>query len=569
MAGRLSGGNVFVGNRVSADYCLSTEVVYRHNPYIEALPPVYTSDSAARRMRRRPKYDEAERRWPAEARLQAVQTIANYVEPLPIHTELERRFSRMIRNGYMPRNPISTEWKKQIRAGFPDIDWGTADDNYTPVIRSTAAGFHIIGTSGVGKSTAVESVLSLYPQVIIHTEYNGYSFDRAQLVWLKLECPYDGSLKGLCLNFFQAIDQILETRYYQKFGNSRRTVDELIPNMAYLAAVLGLGVLVVDEIQRLSEAKSGGAARMLNFFVQLANTIGVPVVLVGTFKALPLVTREFALARRGSGQGDLIWSHFAKDQIWDFFIEGLWDYQWTNVPTPFTLAFSQALYDESQGIVDIAVKLYMITQWSVIGDEDETITPGSIRKAAAECLQSARPILEALRLKDYQRLSTITDIHPPIANLDEYFQQANQRVTIEGTLNTLRNQRRAEQNVAAEDPDSNPVRIASWLVEAGFSPRIARECAVRALDRHGSARDLKPAMQEAFLLATNKIGANKDDHPGAKAPYETGRKRKSPTVSLAGDLREIVAKGKKNGIPAYEALKEAGIIKPADEFLAV
>ncbi len=219
--------------------------------------------------------------------------------------------------------------------------------------------------------------------------------------------------------------------------------------------------------------------------------------------------------------------------------------------------------------MDIAVKLYMITQWSVIGGEDETITPGSIRKAAAECLQSVKTILEALRRKDYQKLSTITDIHPPIANLDEYFQQANQRVTIGGTLNTLRNQRKAEQNAAGDGPDSNPVRIASWLVEAGFAPRIARACAVQALDRHGSARDLKSAMQEAFLLATNKAAEKKDDHPWAKAPSGSGRKRKPPTASLSGDLREIAAQGKKKGIPAYEALKEAGVIKPVDEFLAV
>jgi hypothetical protein len=55
--------------------------------------------------------------------------------------------------------------------------------------------------------------------------------------------------------------------------------------MANVAAVLGLGVLVIDEIQRLNEASSGGAAKMLNFFGQMVNQFSVPVVLVGTFKA--------------------------------------------------------------------------------------------------------------------------------------------------------------------------------------------------------------------------------------------------------------------------------------------
>ncbi|MHB1419806.1 MAG: TnsD family Tn7-like transposition protein [Bacillota bacterium] len=196
MAERLFGGNIFVGNRVTA-ILSKFGAIYQHNPFIESLPPVYTSDTAARRMRRRPRYNEAERRWPAEAR----QTIANYLEPLPIHTELERRFSRMIRNGYMPRNPISTEWKKQIRSGFPDIDWGSADESYMPIIHSTAAGFHIIGTSGVGKSTVWLDCMEKFPEKtktelrrIAQAEYTWlYRHDR---LWLDEHSPATAPKKG-------------------------------------------------------------------------------------------------------------------------------------------------------------------------------------------------------------------------------------------------------------------------------------------------------------------------------------------------------------------------------------
>ena len=46
-----------------------------------------------------------------------------------------------------------------------------------------------------------------------------------------------------------------------------------------------IGLLVIDEIQHLSVNKSGGAEKMLNFFVTLVNTVGLPVVMVGTPKA--------------------------------------------------------------------------------------------------------------------------------------------------------------------------------------------------------------------------------------------------------------------------------------------
>ncbi len=79
----------------------------------------------------------------------------------------------------------------------------------------------------------------------------------------------------------------------------------MMPRMAQLAMNHSLGLLVIDEIQHLSLAKSGGSEKMLNFFVNLVNTIGVPVVLIGTMKALSVLQSEFRQARRGSGQGDM------------------------------------------------------------------------------------------------------------------------------------------------------------------------------------------------------------------------------------------------------------------------
>ena len=70
----------------------------------------------------------------------------------------------------------------------------------------------IIGISGIGKTTAIERLLLMYPQVIKHFEYKGECFTRTQIVWLKIDCPYDGNLSTLCKSFFKAIDDILGTR---------------------------------------------------------------------------------------------------------------------------------------------------------------------------------------------------------------------------------------------------------------------------------------------------------------------------------------------------------------------
>lgn len=61
-----------------------------------------------------------------------------------------------------------------------------------------------MGFSGIGKSSVVERILSLYPQVLLHKS----PVNRLQVVWIKLNCPHDGSLKTLCMDFFTKVDNI-------------------------------------------------------------------------------------------------------------------------------------------------------------------------------------------------------------------------------------------------------------------------------------------------------------------------------------------------------------------------
>jgi hypothetical protein len=347
----------------------------------------------------------------------------------------------MIRAGYQMRNPVERNFWRNLDENCKNLSLSTAVVPNTA--HSTPLGFTIIGFPGVGKSTSVEAVLSLYPQVIYHHRYRDRELNVAQLVWLKLECPHDGSVKGLCLNFFQTVDDLLGTNYTRNYAGSRRTTDELLPHMARLAALHGLGVLVIDEINRLSGAKSGGASKMLNFFVQLTNSIGVPVVLVGTFKAKCVLSGEFHQIRRGTGQGDLVWDRMEKGEwvddnkdaaiaesqkpgVWQLLLESLWTYQYVKVPCPLTKELSDVLYEETQGITDFACKVYMLAQVRAIvtarTPQDEVITPDIIRSVARDSLRQAQPVLSALRRGDTEYLSAVPDINP--ISVDEFIQQA-------------------------------------------------------------------------------------------------------------------------------------------------
>ena len=230
---------------------------YQGNPFIEALPPIWLRAQSIHGLTISPDFHAGERELEAEHRIHCVRRLFRYFQPLDTHIDIEQRISIAIRQGYVARNPIVPDHARRLTVGYEAIQKKDICVYGTYPMKSTSDGFTIIGMSGVGKTTAVERILSLYPQYIDHVSYQGKSFFVKQLVWLKIDCPFDGSLKGLCFSFFSAFDKALGTEYYQMHCSRTTTVDMLLPKMAQISTTHGLGLLVIDEIQHLSQANSG------------------------------------------------------------------------------------------------------------------------------------------------------------------------------------------------------------------------------------------------------------------------------------------------------------------------
>lgn len=190
----------------------------------------------------------------------------------------------------------------------------------------------------------------------------------------------------------------------------------MLIDMAGVASRHFLGVLIIDEIQNLREAKRDGAAQVHNFLVQLDNELGIPVVLVGTPKAQSVLTGEFRRARRASGLGAFPWDRMAEDEEWKVFTNTLWKYQYTRKPTLLTEELCHTLYFESQGITDLAVKVYMLAQIEAIArattDDEEEITKDLIELVAQDRLRYMQRFLNALRKNNSEELKKYEDIAP-------------------------------------------------------------------------------------------------------------------------------------------------------------
>ncbi len=405
-------------NYVVAEYNDTGVPQYDDNPFIEALPPILSVKQAGTNLKGRILYKPSDRNADAKARMHMVVSLLDdYFQPLSQHVLLEERISMMIRRGYVGRNLNDGSLNRKLQEGYELIKSdGTQPVNFATE-KTTARSMSLIGISGSGKSSSLNRILETYPQVIFHEARNFI-----QITYLKIECPSNGDLESLCLNFFSGVDNILGSDYERRYAKQRLSLPKMLALMRQTANNRAIGVLVIDEIQRLSQVRSGGKEHMLEFFVELMNQVGIPVVLVGTPKARPVLELEMQSGRRSSGIGSIYWETISQkldkkgqglvdNPNWIRFTNDLWKYQWLkHADDPLTNEIRDCWFDLSQGVLDIVVKLFVLSQLRAIANKKERITEGIMKSVYEQELKPVQPMLDALRSGNAELIVKYSDL---------------------------------------------------------------------------------------------------------------------------------------------------------------
>lgn len=520
---------------------------YAGNPFIARLPALQSQRELYGKLLSVPYFDEKETAYPAHVRKHCIVRLAKCFLPQARQVDLADRFSLLLRQGYVGRNPLTHDYLRHLQNGFERIEGRSLEAAVSRPVQNTANSFALLGCPGVGKTLAMNCVLAQYPQVIWHEQPHVL----AQIVWLRLEAPALKSLKQLCIDFFQAIDQLIATDYVKRYATGT-TVEQMLLHMAYVAQLHALGVLVIDEIQHLRGVKVGADA-LMKFLVKLVNTIGLPVIPIGTLGALEILRGSFSQARRSTGLGSLVWDRMAPDAVWNKFIEQLWKYQWTTPRTDLTDGLNAALYDESQGVADLAVKLFMLAQLRLVGISEvrkgkpETLTPDLIRKVAKEEFSLVAPMIEALRENDVVKLNKYDDLR----SLNDHIGMVLSRA-VGGTSESI-NVDMPPPSADAESPTSqamDAVLLAS-LKGMGVAEDVAKALVDEAVAKNPSGDPLLLMQQIAATLTASPPKVRK---PKPKAP---------PVEELPeDDLRRLVTAGKQDNKSAYDVLLAAGVVRP-------
>lgn len=405
---------------VNAKYIPAVIDTDRGNPYIESLPyPRDDEDVMNDYSKNLLIYDyETVKTLSKFEKLMQVSTLRQIRFPLSFHKNLEFAFYNALVTSYRSRNPLPTKLNniEFMVNDQPDsthcILCGDSGD-------STNAGFSLIGYSGCGKSSAIHTLLSRYPQTVIH-KIDDFK-QCVQIVYLVVNCVPNSNFSALYEGIGDAIDKALgntkpiyskEISKVQNLGKKMEKVRELIERFA-------IGIIIFDEIQLINfdRAKESSFESLMT----LANRTKVAMAVVGTEDARDKMFKELRTSRR---IGTVINGNQYCDnkKFFSFLVKKLFQYQWFDEPVKPTDDLVDALYDVTKGIVDQLIGIYSWMHYDYLERKNKPVINASyvyeitqkyypgIQNVLAELesVESARKLME-IRQEANVRVEALLD----------------------------------------------------------------------------------------------------------------------------------------------------------------
>lgn len=547
---------------------------YQNNPCIEALPPIFDDEFVIRSLMNYPNVKSTQRIENKNIKYHMIKSIKDYYQPLRWHMEIEHKLSCLIRRSYIARNPASKEYLQRIRLILEVLSEKEENKNHiefnvcnklsekfkyiSETTRSSAECFSIIGVSGMGKSCAIEKLLLMYPQVIIHRKYKGKPLTRTQITWLKIDSPYDGSIKTFCKMFFKALDDVLlTTNYYNTFAGYRNSAATMMIHMAHLASLHSIGVLVIDEMQHLINHKNS-TSEILNFLVTLINTIGISVVQVGTPKLNNVLSKGLRELRRAEECGCVCWDRMNEDDEWDFFIENLWEEQVLDNYTPINDELKKAMYYETQGITAIVINLFMLVQAQAVFNNTEKITVELIHQVAKSDLKLTNKVVEAIRTGNLEEMANYEDISIEVENALERKQQwEHQRARIRELSNQYKEKIDLNKKVSKEN-------LMKGILAIDIFSEIKYEKLEKIVEKVLKESSVNQEIGELKKQIIKEI--MKEDNDESEIKATTDIKKKNQKINDKKDLRYLYKQATRQNKHIYDLLKENDYIaNPLEE----
>ncbi|MET3620231.1 ATP-binding protein [Burkholderia ambifaria] len=441
---------------VSASYHDSSRELPENaeNPLILALPLFESQERFAKAMAISfavPHSDEA-RKLPTQLRLLGIERVSRVLVLTDAHLRLLDWIHIALRHRYRGLVPLRS-LRDLAQRNYEATQGGDAKAIYAPT-ESHADCISVLGISGAGKTTTVKMVLSMFPMIIEHTEFHGVRARFAQVVWIMVSCPPNGSVLTLMKGILHWFDDNLGTHYVSEV-KTRSNTGDLIKSVVDKLRLHHVGMLVIDEIQ--FAVQSAERADLMGFLTSLLNDGECLFVLVGTPDAGELIKQTVRNLRRVVSRTFIHLEHFPAAEDARRLASSL-------VAIDFLPEKPENLEEVIQALMDVGAgsPAFMKLAWEhtqYIGEraKKRRATPALIRSAVKQAFSLVEGLLDALRRKDRVALDRYKDI------ADEHMVGIREKLAME------RKRRQLKLNADIDEVSEKFSKCVEILLSMGWS----------------------------------------------------------------------------------------------------
>lgn len=309
--------------------------------FIKELPEMKSGEELIEELSIFPDYNDSIRQESQTVRLMRLSDLYRLYVPSNMSTEIYAKlYLALLRSLQKKGTQAAVQQKYQ---NYNRIQ----NQEYRGILGGSDS-FTIIGTSGIGKSSAISRAIELITENRVIEIEEPYV---KVIPCVVVQCPFDSSVKGLLLEILRKVDEELGSSYYKNAVRARATTDMLIGSVSQVA-LNHIGMLIVDEIQNVVNSKNGKS--LIGSLTQLINNSGISICMVGTPECNPFFEQAMQLARRSVG---LQYQNMAYDAYFESFCKILFEHQYVRNKTEITPAITEWLYEHSSGILSVVVSL--------------------------------------------------------------------------------------------------------------------------------------------------------------------------------------------------------------------
>ena len=333
--------------------------------FIRELPEMKSGEELVKALSVFPDYNDSIRQESQTVRLMRLSDLYRLYIPSPMSTEVYAKLYLALLRSLQKKGTQAA-----IRQKYQNYN-RIQNQEYRGILGGSDS-FTIIGTSGIGKSSAISRAIELITENrVIEIEEPYVKVIPCVIV----QCPFDSSVKGLLLEILRKVDEELGSSYYKNAVRARATTDMLIGSVSQVA-LNHIGMLIVDEIQNVVNSKNGKS--LIGSLTQLINNSGISICMVGTPECNPFFEQAMQLARRSVG---LQYQSMAYDAYFESFCKILFEHQYVKNRTEISSAIIEWLYEHSSGILSVVVSLIHDAQEIAILNRKEILDMEMLNQA--------------------------------------------------------------------------------------------------------------------------------------------------------------------------------------------